>query len=268
MKKKTSFAGGLLALLLLGSCEKIDDYFNKESLVVNGCQIASINTPWIDDDGFATMTKGTFSYNTLGQPISILFQRWCGTGSRSSRYLFRYDAQHRLTDFIAACENDFADEWHVFKYNNKELIVQDSTYIWVFMEGNSHPSETAEFRHSTIFTYDVTDRMTRAIHYFEEPDEEGNTTIYTDTANYTYNNDGNLVRPGANYDDKINICRTNKIWMFLNRDYSRNNYMPALSYTGKGLPLAFPVSYANFPFSYTESDTGTVKFEYNCNDHS
>ena len=65
----------------------------------------------------------------------------------------------------------------------------------------------------------------------------------------SYDRNGNLVRPGVTYDDKINIYRTNRVWQFINGDYSRNNPVtgggfysfpvtPA-AYNGAGLPTRF-----------------------------
>jgi hypothetical protein len=268
MKKVIRLSIGLLTALpfLYVGCEKFDDFLNNDPLVVNGCRIESVYAPW-DEANEPSITKGTFSYNTLGQPVSVLFERSCGTGSPSSHYLFRYDAQHRLSDYIEACDN-FFDSWHVFKYNDKGLIVQDSTYFWGFMNGNTHPweSDYEELRHSTLFSYDAEGRMTRAISSYFILDENDVLQPFSDTSNYVYNSNGNLNRPGASYDNKINICRTNKIWMFLNRDYSRNNYIPALSYSEKGLPLAFPVTFEHFHFS--SADTGTIRFEYNCDNNT
>jgi hypothetical protein len=264
MQKELRLSIGLLAVLplLFFGCEKFDDFLNNDPLVVNTCRIESVYAPWADEGNGPSITKGTFSYNAFGQPVSVLFKRDCWTGSPSSSYLFRYDAQNRLSDYIAAC-GDFYDEWHVFKYNNKGLIVQDSGYYWGEMNGQ-HPSESdyEDLARSIEYTYDSKDRITRAITYFFIQDENGIPQPYFDTSNYVYNSDGNLNRPGATYDNKINICRTNKIWMFLHRDYSRNNYIPAFSYNEKGLPLAFPVTFDNFHFS--SEDTGTIRFEYNC----
>jgi hypothetical protein len=259
---------GLLTALsfLYVGCEKLDDFLNNDSLIVNDCQIETVYAPWADEGSGPSITKGTFIYNTLRQPVSVLFQRGCWTGSPTSSYLFRYDAKNRLSDYIEAC-GDFYDNWHVYKYDSKGLIVQDSAYYWGEMNG-LHPSESdyEELARCTAYTYDSQDRMTRAITYYFIQDGNGIPQPYTDTSSYVYNNDGNLNRTGASYDHKTNICRTNKIWMFLNRDYSRNNYIAALSYNEKGLPLAFPVTFDHFHFS--SEDTGTIRFEYTCKNNT
>jgi len=266
MKKYLVFSAALFALLFFG-CQKFDDILHQDSLVFKGCRIESVYAPWADEGNGPSITKGVFSYNALGQPVSVLFQRGCWTGSPMSSYYFRYDAQNRLSEYIAACGDSYFDEWHLYKYNSKGLIVQDSAYYWGQMDGLP-PSESDldELARSTEYTYDSKSRINRAISYYFIQDENGIPQPYSDTSNYVYNSDGNLDRAGATYDNKINICRTNRIWMFLNRDYSRNNYIPALSYTEKGLPLAFPVTFDHFHFS--SEDTGTIRFAYTCDSNT
>ena len=265
MKNKFFIGATLFAawVLVVAGCKKIDDYFHKDDLVVSGCDLATIETPWNDDES-NSYTTGVCTYNAVGQPVSIEFDRSCLSGSPAASYLFRYDAAQRLTDFIEACDTYF-NRWHVYKYNGSGQIVLDSIYMKGNLDGNPpYESDRDDLARYVAYTYDAKDRIARAIEYIKAPNEGGGTTEYTDTTYYNYNSDGNLIRTGATYDDKINICRTNKIWMFINRDYSRNNYMAATSYNSKGLPLEFPTSYSNFPFSNV--DTGTIKFTYNCHD--
>jgi hypothetical protein len=40
-------------------------------------------------------------------------------------------------------------------------------------------------------------------------------------------------------DDKVSVYRLNKIWMFLNCNYSENNLLKGTSYNEHGLPLGF-----------------------------
>jgi hypothetical protein len=265
MKNKFLLGTALLAALVLVfvGCKKIDEYFHEDNLVVTGCDLATIEVPWNDGES-NSYTTGVCTYNAQRQPERIVFNRTCITGAPAASYLFRYDATHRLTDFIEACDSYF-DRWHVYTYNSRGQIVGDSVYVWGNMDGNP-PSESDrdDLARYVAYTYDSENRIASAIEYLEAPNEGGGTTVYTDTTYYNYNSEGNLIRPGATYDDKINICRTNKIWMFINRDYSRNNYIAATSYNSNGLPLEFPVSYSNFQFS--NADTGTIKFTYNCHE--
>lgn len=60
-------------------------------------------------------------------------------------------------------------------------------------------------------------------------------TYPTEIYQYQYDGNGNLVTPGEVYDNKINFHRTNKIWMFLDRDYSVNNPFTANAYNSNHL---------------------------------
>ncbi|MBA4168642.1 MAG: hypothetical protein H0X41_14045, partial [Chitinophagaceae bacterium] len=61
---------------------------------------------------------------------------------------------------------------------------------------------------------------------------------------YYYDSTGNLMDtvgflPRAVYDNKVALYRTNKVWQFVNRNYSLNNSVAAVSYTASGLPVEF-----------------------------
>jgi hypothetical protein len=62
-------------------------------------------------------------------------------------------------------------------------------------------------------------------------------TYPTQIYQFEYDGNGNLVTPGVVYDNKINFHRTNKIWMFLDRDYSINNPFAAETYNSNHLPV-------------------------------
>jgi hypothetical protein len=89
------------------------------------------------------------------------------------------------------------------------------------------------------YSYDSQDRITR-VH--QEWGYGSNDLIYN------YDSNGNLIRTGYTpqgqpipliYDNQVNPQRTNEVYMFVARDYSRNNAMAADSYNDKGLPLVF-----------------------------
>jgi hypothetical protein len=78
---------------------------------------------------------------------------------------------------------------------------------------------------------------------------------------YQYDNKGNLIN-GLTYDDKINIRRTNKIWMFLKRDYSVNNAFVATKYNSFGLPETYHTGYNDLALNFVLP--GTNQVEYSC----
>ncbi|AXY76561.1 hypothetical protein D3H65_22300 [Paraflavitalea soli] len=59
---------------------------------------------------------------------------------------------------------------------------------------------------------------------------------------YSYDANDNLIRSNVTYDNKINFLRTSLVLAFMMRDYSKNNYLTALSYNSKNLPTTYPVS--------------------------
>jgi hypothetical protein len=71
---------------------------------------------------------------------------------------------------------------------------------------------------------------------------------------YTYDAEGNLEVPGATYDNKMNINRTNDIWQFLARDYSVNNRLMATAYNSTGFP-----THINHPEPYWFANTQDIE---------
>ena len=60
-----------------------------------------------------------------------------------------------------------------------------------------------------------------------------NVTLY-----YSYDANGNLVKPGVSYSNKTNIRQISKVWMFLDRDYRINSPNGAASqYNQHKLPV-------------------------------
>ena len=268
MKKHIGLPATVAALLFFG-CQRIDDILQKDSLVVNGCAIATVHIPAnFEYDGSEAYTA-TFSYNAHGQPTSINYDKQSQTGY-PNHFIFRYDAKNRLTDLIATYDNSTFDSWNVFYYNSKGQISLDSVFIFGSLDGEPpSQSDEDELAFNTYFTYDEQGRIRQAIndHYPSSTDPE--VDPFKDTSNYTYNSDGNLVHGNSTYDTKVNMNRTNNIWMFMNRDYSRNNFRAAVSYNKKCLPLEFtagPIPFALFGFHEDPSDAkiDNVQITYTC----
>lgn len=80
---------------------------------------------------------------------------------------------------------------------------------------------------------------------------------------YEYDNRGNLVVYGATYDDKINYRRTDKVLMFIERDYSVNNIKPVGSYNQHYLPVKSAGTAPTHIFPDLQTDK--LDIEYKCN---
>lgn len=227
--------GGVMLLLCglaMPACKK---EAMKENLVTGRCRIKQII---VKADGQKDKS-GTFTYNSNGDPVSYTP---AGYSNGSLKYEFRYDEGGRLTDYIgynptavpASC-----DFWIKYTYDSRGRIVRDSVYY----NCNYGPAlvSFANYVGTTGYEYDNKDRIT-AITYkqFHNSVPNGVTGYYK----YDYNGSGNLVTPGAVYDDKTSIYRTSKIWMFLGRNYSVNNLKPAVAYNPSGFPSVFAASAA------------------------
>jgi len=208
----------LFAILLLSiSCKKIiEQVFQSPKAELEFCNIKKITA--IDYPGgypdFPEISHWVFKYNSNNDPISIETDR---VGSGYPNVIFRYDAKHRLSDII-----------------------------WVF---GTYDDPGSLFDFWTRITYDAHNRAVSAKYYFEG-DYGQDPSNYTDVFDLSYqydshgrivsdllkyNSDGDLIGPDV-YDDKVNIHKTNKVWMFLDEDYSVHNPFIATSYNSFQLP--------------------------------
>lgn len=211
----------LLSLFQLSACRKLED------LILSGQTggLPKYKIEKITSGSGKTTSSVVFKYDNHDNPTSAIFSPDNGFPIR----IFRYDHNHRLTDYISLrSDSVFYDLWHRYKYNAKGLIVQDSVY----RDGSfsEDPNPVGHDNQAILYTYDSHDRMTVAATYYRG-------TIHQDT--WQYDQNGNRIRSGITYDNKVNPSQTNKIWMFLNHEYSVNNPIPATSYNQHGLPLGF-----------------------------
>jgi hypothetical protein len=235
-------------LVLLAGCNKLIDYIKDHpDEDCTACKITKI-TSIIDFDIDADTVIATFTYTPWGDPASVT-PTHISTGN--PQYLFRYDSKHRLTDNIGAYDNGYYQEWFHYVYDSHDRIIRDTAYAFGLLNDRTN----TEFG-PAVTTYDY-DSKGRVIHttmvelWLPYPPREHF---------YSYDTNGNLVVPGAVYDNKINFRRTNKIWMFLSKNYSVNNAKPVTGYNDKGLPLKV-VGYSSFLSFFGKS----LEIEYKCN---
>ena len=219
-----------IAMVFLTSCQKSDAYLDASSLndkhvkvyAKPGGQLKNCSILQITSSSSGTTDVLNFLYNSSGNPLSIT--RNLGARTGYPNYLFKYDDQSRLTDFIGPYNDNTAEFWHKYFYDASGNIVLDSTYIFPNIT-NGYPA-SAFSRQLTFYTYDNKDRIIK------------DSTVYPDlsTVVHTYAYDARGNRIGSAYDNQLNVNLTNRIWMFLNRDYSENNPFRADSYNVSGLP--------------------------------
>lgn len=177
----------------------------------------------------------TFTYNSHGDPVKGA-RKYTSTGAPD--FVFKYDKYNRLTDLIGVYDFNYPDNvesWHKYFYNEYNQIVLDSFYLFPSIINGQPSISSAEYSIIT-YEYDIKNRISKVTTTYY-----GNVSPTVSYEYYSYDENSNLQ--GVPHDNKINLHRTNKIWMFLDRDYSVNN--PAIAsynYNSFGLPvkIVFP----------------------------
>ncbi len=195
------------------------------------------------------------TYNSLGNPASGIRGN---PGTGAPNFIFHYDNRNRLKELIGLFDTsnvESAEVWHKYSYDEYDRIIKDSIYN-VPEVINGRPLEKRIVIVS--YEYDSQNRINKTTTLFFGP---------TKIINYTYDENGNRDRIA--YDDKINFHRTNKIWMFLSRDYSLNNPANATYlYNYTNLPTQIvcdPGSineFFDFGLAFIGFDVASIK--YNC----
>jgi hypothetical protein len=239
----------LLACTYFTSCQKSTDPLQdpglqdgiagnktaaREKFIVKKTRIEKI----IQHDLFSMyvpIRTGVFEYNKWGDPVRIVFD-YTSSDENTTNWLFRYNQKHQLTDaFKSYTSSYFA--WSKYVYDHKGTIIRDTTQYFGQMQG-----EVPLPGMDTVVNYYSYDSQDRIIKVHQQWDNHSNDLFYN------YDSNGNLVRTGYTpqgqpiplvYDNQVNPQRTHEVFMFVARDYSLNNAMPAESYNDKGLPLVF-----------------------------
>jgi len=173
--------------------------------------------------------------------------------------------------------------WEKFGYNAANQIMKDTSYVFgeIGPDGVIQPSSFWSVR-NTVLQYDANNRViasndsvwsygkfANTDHFSYKYDERGN-LAYTARQYQSMQSWGEAIyndtfRLGP-YDNKIHIRRTNKMWMFIDRNYSVNNPFNAVSYNSYGLPLLFDSKqYLQGLITLVPFMSGNVTVEYNCN---
>jgi hypothetical protein len=247
--KKIFITLGLIAFasLLLSRCEKSNDYYARQGATeLKDCPITQI----VGDLNGSPDTL-IFTYTAWGDPESVIE---LPTHAWLPKYVFKYDKKRRLTDLIGLYSNgQSGNVWQKYFYDNpgKGNITRDSVYV-DFQVRNG--VITCHHSYVIFCIYDKYDRVIRDSSIFLSYPA----TIQT----YDYDAVGNIA--GRTYDNKINLHRTNKIWMFYDRDYSVNNPFVAESYIKAGLPSRLNLTYKDPSMRFFMHEFRVAKIEYDC----
>jgi hypothetical protein len=236
MKKLLSYLGYFvitIAVTHLASCTKTSSTKNAgvsiDDVKINkSCQIQRFG----QKSGFGdVLTYANVTYNKHGQPLTVIYDN---LDNITPWRFFEYDKSHRLIEYRAEWGpgREFYTEIHRYGYRGN-LIVIDTAYLQV--EGT--------FNLIYYLTYDNHKRVISQDEYILHDD---GTTSFFRTVDYDYGSDGNLVIENQFYDNNPSYMSTNKIWMFVNRNYSTNNFAGALTYNDQGLPLTYGQSSGSF----------------------
>jgi hypothetical protein len=260
----------LLACTYFTSCQKDTDPLQdglqdgnapnkpiaREKLIVKKVRIHKIiqhNLPFF----YIPTRTGVFQYNKWGDPVSILFDYY-SSDENTTNWLFKYNQKHQLTDAFKSYTASYL-VWSKYVYDHKGTIIRDTTQYFGQMQG-----EIPLPGMDTVVNYYSYDRQDRITKLHQEWDNRSNDLFYN------YDSNGNLVRTGYTpqgqaiplvYDDQVNPQRTNEVFMFVARDYSRNNAMPAESYNDRGLPLVFRQQYTTALFLGADIANADIFYE-------
>ena len=229
------------------SCSKtsLKDYRKNPGIDLRFCNIKT----WTDVRGEELRTN-VFSYDENENPVSII-SNVSGTGNGS--HYFTYDDRQRLT-----------------KYEFEFVYTKEFHY-----EGNSRLASGAKVtdvlgrEFSETYTYDDRARIIKSVlHLVSSPFEDEVTP--DETRDYVYLNDdlssiilnGEQVNADVVYTDKPSIYMTNKVWMFINQNYSRHSIDGVETSNRLGLPLKFKPGQYEFPF--LDIDGANSAVTYNC----
>lgn len=229
MKRRSlihSIALLITVLAAFTACKKRGDYEVP-------CKIERITEKYrFNESDPYEITTATFSYTSWGDPQSIIMSH---TSTGKPNYYFFYDNNHRLIRRKDIYDGSTSiDLLTKYKYDSNNFIVSDTAWYAGYDENDV----------STFYSY-----MTTQYWYDSKGRVSKTATTYSTGGNlvkeYTYDAQGNMVRPGYTYDNKTNYLRTSLVLSFTMRDYSMNNYIPALSYNTKKLPTSYSTDWRN-----------------------
>ncbi|HXD78592.1 MAG TPA: RHS repeat domain-containing protein [Puia sp.] len=255
-----TLVGAVLAAVAIfsSSCRKEIDYLNRFG---NGqpdckaCAIRDITVLHSSEVGEDTVVY-SFTYNRAGDPLTVM-NTAVKTGNPNA--VFKYDKWGRLAELVRPYANQAFETWTKYVYNDRNQVIRDTQFIFgSYLDSVPAPFPQAGFSVSQ-FGYDAQDRIIATTDSFFTP---GGQPFGTGSV-YQYDANGNLIVPGVLYDSRLSILRTNKIWMFVCRNYSVDNGFIAARYNAHGFPLIFQTS--NEILAPIVPAAGGFQVRYACN---
>jgi hypothetical protein len=250
MKKSYLLSIALSALFLtfFSGCKKNEIDLKRIPLDLTNTKILRYYGDLFTD----TLTlMGTVNYNKFGDPISITKPtQFVGTGNPNA--VFWYDNKRRLSDVIGLYNNGGFEGWRHYYYDKKDRIVMDSAYVFGSMV-NGKPNVPAAY--SSSYEYDEWDRVIK----LTMVDRFGH---YLMSQDFVYDERGNLNGNTINYDNGLNPHLLNKVWQFIELNYSINNPIyGSIQYDNKRFPVDMTINEHN-PYFLGQLAGAHVKVEY------
>ena len=227
------------------SCTKFNlaDYRKNPGVDLRFCNIKT----WSDIHGDEQRTN-IFIYDENENPISVT-SNLAGTGNGS--HFFTYDSIQRLKSY----EYEFVQTRN-YHYEGSRRRASDAQVIDVYGR------ELLE-----TYTYDDLGRIIKSVlELISSPfeDEEYPTV----TKEYIYLNDdissiivnGEQQNPDITYTKKPSIYMTNKVWQFVNQNYSKHSVANVSAFNRIGLPATFQNNQYEFPFLDIEGAGSAVTY--------
>lgn len=231
----------LMALAVTGAfyftgCKKlIDQAHHNPGQTFEYCDIKKFKI-WYRD----SYNEFTVYYNKAGQPKDVLGKYPDSPVSfANSEQHFRYDKQGRLTDWII---NPPGQQhtwlWHTYHYLSSTQVLDTLYNCWsvesyITDKHAPYDDPLTTIRLLDFDNYGRIAKITNPVSNYIQPvvyDANGNSSLY------------------SSYDSSVNIMRTNKIWMFVNLNYSLNNHTDLpwgtflYEYNSYMLPVGFTFS--------------------------
>jgi len=271
MKNNTGLVLMICILLVNMGCKKALEQIHNINGNETCCRVESIHFTLDSSESFPLRGDFTvrFSYNLLGNPTSAIFDKFDYTGKSGLwpdyNLYFQYDNQSRLSVIgYKYIDGNYMAYVHKIFYQADSIIV-DSIYSNVIGWPNNLSGQYNSYTKHRL------DSKGRIITTFTDQSPLDYISI-----SYTYDANGNRnlhTDKTTAYDDKTNLRRTNKVWQYMDRDYSINNAIETIAggYNSYGLPnqiLPKPLT-GYFPWFDTQffADfifTGKEQITYSC----
>jgi|GEM_PF-473884 len=276
--ENVAFLLSIAMTICLTSCQKLFDYIHKPGngdAVSDICQVQTITT-----DG-QWGANYVFNYNKRGDIESIITSA-LGTGNPN--VFFIYDKKHRASQVIYSftptpTTPGVVWAWQKFGYNKADQIIKDTTYGFTGIGNDGNVIPSSQFISVAVIKYDTYNRVvasddsvwafgnfSNTDHNAYKYDERGNLAYqarqYQGTQSPFPYSDTFRIKP---YDDKISIRRTNKMWMYIDKNYSINNSFSGATYNNYGLPIFFDSQqYLQGLVTLLPFANGNVTVHYEC----